>query len=55
MALTWIFFKDIDFVNVPEGNIAQGFIMARKPRRKISPDILSKTPKILGDIAEKEQ
>ena len=55
MALTWIFFKDIDFVNVPEGNIAQGFIMARKPRRKILPDILSKAPKILGDIAEKEQ
>ena len=55
MAFAWIFFEDIDFVNDPEGNVARGFIMARKPRRKLSPDIFAKTPKILRDIAEKEQ
>ena len=55
MAFTWIFFEEIDFVKDPEGNVAQGFIMARKPRRKLSPDILAKTPKILRDIAEKEK
>ena len=54
-AFAWIFFEDVDFVRDPEGNVAQGFIMARKPRRKLSPGIFAKTPKILRDIAEKEQ
>lgn len=47
MAFTWLFFEDVDFIKDPEGNIMQGFIVARKPRRKITSTTFVKDPKIL--------
>jgi len=53
MAFAWIFFENIDFVRDPEGNIAQGFIIAKKPRRKVLPDTFAQNPIILRNIVEK--
>lgn len=44
MALSWIFFKDVDFFRIRG---TSGFILAYKPRRKIKIDDLSELPKIL--------
>jgi len=54
MTFTWLFFKNVDFIKDPEGNVTQGFIVAIKPRRKIPPTMLRKNPKILRTITDKE-
>ncbi len=44
MALSWIFFEDVDFFKTRG---TSGFILAYKPRRKIKINDLSELPKIL--------
>lgn len=45
LALLWTFFGDIDFI--PKQTRYYGFILARKPRRKLTPDDFEKVPRVL--------
>ncbi|MBO3769764.1 MAG: class I SAM-dependent methyltransferase [Thermoproteota archaeon] len=49
MAITWLFFEDIDFLRDEDSKRGQcrGLIVASKPRRKITPSDLIRNPKIL--------
>lgn len=49
MAITWLFFEDIDFIRDEDSKKGQcrGLIVANKPRRKITPNDLIRNPKIL--------
>ncbi|MEM2487673.1 MAG: hypothetical protein QXR44_03670, partial [Thermoproteota archaeon] len=49
MAITWLFFEDIDFLGDEDSKRGQcrGLIVAHKPRRRITPNDLACNPKII--------
>jgi len=46
LALSWLFFEDVDFIAYP-GRRYSGMVIARRPRRKLSPADL-RPPRVLG-------
>jgi hypothetical protein len=46
MALSWLFFQDIDFILDPKGRM-RGFILANRPRRRLRPIDFSESPRTI--------